>query len=66
MHRDPYPIHGRTRRWFRPFTVICRCGLDAYPCPVTRALAAQGIDVTALRAPEVRVEHGGEWRGFQW
>lgn len=36
--RDLYPRHGRRRRWFAPWRVICRCGLEAYPCTVVKML----------------------------
>ncbi|MEV6348580.1 hypothetical protein [Actinoplanes sp. NPDC051851] len=39
MGKDRYPIHGRRRRWFAPWRVICRCGLAAYPCTVMRTVA---------------------------
>ncbi len=36
--RDKFPRHGPRRRWYRPWKVVCRCGLDAYPCVVVRML----------------------------
>jgi hypothetical protein len=35
---DHYPKHGPRRRWFAPWRVICRCGLDAYPCIVMKTV----------------------------
>jgi hypothetical protein len=34
--RDPYPRHGRRWTWRYPFSWVCRCGLDGYPCVVAR------------------------------
>ncbi len=33
--------HGPRRRWFAPWTVICRCGLGAWPCYAVRMLQDQ-------------------------
>jgi hypothetical protein len=35
--RDPYPVHGPIRRWRKPWVVVCRCGMNAYPCAVQQA-----------------------------
>lgn len=26
--------HGKSRRWWAPWTFRCRCGIDWWPCPV--------------------------------
>lgn len=58
MARDPYPRHGPRRLWYRPWEVVCRCGLDAYPCIVVlmmeRAEAARRLQeaATARRVQE--------------
>lgn len=36
--RDPYPQHGKRWTLWHPFSWTCRCGLDAWPCPVKRML----------------------------
>lgn len=33
--------HGRRRPFFRPWSVVCRCGLDTWPCPVVRMRETQ-------------------------
>lgn len=38
MSKDLWPKHGPRRRWFAPWQVICRCGLDAYPCIVMKTV----------------------------
>lgn len=38
--KDPYPVHGRRRRWGALWTVGCRCGMNAYPCIVERTVEA--------------------------
>lgn len=34
--RTRHSQHGARRRWYAPWTVICRCGLKAWPCYVVR------------------------------
>jgi hypothetical protein len=48
--RDLYPQHGPRRRWWWPFSVICRCGLDAWPCPAKRMLDRARLDNPHLYA----------------
>lgn len=66
MRRDPYPIHGRRRRWFAPFTVICRCGLDAYPCAVVRAFRAQGAEPPVPAESRWDASSWEAWRSWRW
>lgn len=39
--RDRYPVHGKRRRLWVLWTVGCRCGMDAWPCPVEEMLQAR-------------------------
>lgn len=48
--RDTYPQHGPRRRWWWPFNVICRCGMDVHPCPAKRMLDRAHLDNPALYA----------------
>jgi hypothetical protein len=33
--------HGKRRPWLRPWRAICRCCLEAWPCPVVRMRQGQ-------------------------
>lgn len=57
MRRDPYPIHGPVRSWWRPWRIVrCRCGLEAYPCKVVRDKAwATACEASRLVAGERRI-----------
>lgn len=33
--------HGMRRRWWKPWSPICRCGLEAWPCYVVVMLDRQ-------------------------
>ncbi len=50
--------HGPRRLWYAPWTVICRCGLRAWPCYVAlmrkRQRAAQPV-------PQPAPEPGSDW-----
>lgn len=48
-HRTTIIEHGPRRRWFRPWGQICRCGLDAWPCPAERMLEQQARMVAEAR-----------------
>lgn len=55
--RDPYPKHGKRRPWYAPWRVICRCGLDAYPCTVVRMQQRQAVEA----ARDWRDEERAHW-----
>jgi hypothetical protein len=40
--------HGPRRLWLRPWKVVCRCGLGAYPCPVVRMRDEQAEMIQTL------------------
>ena len=42
--RDLYPKHGLRRLWYAPWRVVCRCGLEVYPCFVERMVARAAAD----------------------
>ena len=50
--------HGQRRVWFRPWQVICQCGLDAWPCPAVRIRERQA---ELMRRPPVAAM--GAWQG---
>jgi hypothetical protein len=42
MKRSHHGIsHGGRRRWWCPWSLICRCGMGAWPCPVVTMLEHQ-------------------------
>lgn len=41
MKRDRIPAHNPCRRWRRPWSTVCACGMDAWPCPVAVMLERQ-------------------------
>jgi hypothetical protein len=50
MHqRRRHLRHGQWRRWYLPWTVICRCGLNAWPCPAAVMLEQQAAMQAARR-----------------
>ncbi len=64
MPRDPYPGHGRRRRWWVLWTVGCWCGMDAYPCLVEQMLATSIRDdaVSAEQVYTSGLEYARWWR----
>jgi hypothetical protein len=52
-------MHGRRWRWRKPLQFVCRCGVNAYPCPALQApdlsAPAEEIYTHGLRAAH-------EWR----
>lgn len=65
--RDPYPVHGKRRHWRAPWRVVCRCGMDAWPCIVERMLsAARDDDVqVADKLYEQGMRSAREWRDME-
>jgi hypothetical protein len=41
MRRRQIIEHGPRRPWWAPWRLVCRCGLEAYPCPAERMLERQ-------------------------
>ena len=52
MRRHRIIQHGPRRRWWAPWHQVCRCGLDAWPCPVVRMREAQGAARPASRTEQ--------------
>jgi hypothetical protein len=61
--RDLYPKHGRRWTWRHPTRWVCRCGLDGYPCAVTRMLEREEAEIrAAFDAHEDGLAAAREWQ----
>ena len=81
MGRPRIIEHGPRRPWWALWQKVCRCGLDAWPCPVVRMLERQaairppgrngrpGWDrptANVLRAPLLTRGPAARARGVRW
>jgi hypothetical protein len=51
LKRSESLSHGRRRRWWRPWSCLCRCGMGAWPCPVVLMLERQTRHRTTNQRP---------------
>lgn len=55
--RQKHIQHGPRRRWYAPWSVVCRCGLGSSPCYAARMLAEQA---------SWRTRSIADWDGPSW